>query len=217
MVTGPAEQFLVYLDQIRVGRFSGRLPKVDNIALFYQHPHIKYIDKSLGFPGGPRIQKTAESGDPAAVKFPRAWLEPDSLDVSFSGLKTAVRNEVLARGGSAALDDAARADIAASFQEAVVEVLTAKTVRAAESAGVRTVVVAGGVAANGPLRARMEAACAERGWSFAVPELRYCGDNAAMVALAASLRLARGERSSWDLPAVPTLLQSTFGEAAAPA
>jgi N6-L-threonylcarbamoyladenine synthase len=146
-----------------------------------------------------------------AVAFPRAWLEPGSLDVSFSGLKTAVRNHVRGRGGAAALDAGEKADIAASFQEAVVEVLAAKTVRAAEAAGVHTVLVAGGVAANRSLRARLEAACRERGWSFAVPSLAYCGDNAAMVAWVGALRLARGERSSWSLPAVPTLSATDFG------
>jgi len=165
----------------------------------------------LGFPGGPAIDRAARDGDPAAIPFPRAWLGPDSLDFSFSGLKTAVRNFVAAEGGPEAMPPARTADVAASFQEAVVEVLATKTLLAAERAGVSTVVLAGGVAANRALRSRLEAACADRGWSFAVPELRYCGDNGAMVALAGALRLARGERSNWDLPAVPTLLQTSFG------
>ena len=165
----------------------------------------------LGYPGGPLIDRAASAGDPGAVAFPRAWLEPDSLDFSFSGLKTAVRNHVAARGGPEALDDRDRADVAASFQEAVVDVLSAKTLLAAERAKVSTVLLAGGVAANRSLRERLERGCAERGWTFAVPELRYCGDNAAMVALAGSLRLAAGERSGWDLPAVPTLLATSFG------
>ncbi len=164
----------------------------------------------LGYPGGPQIDRAARDGDPAAVAFPRARLG-GSLDFSFSGLKTAVRNHVARCGGPEALDPGARADVAASFQEAVVEILAEKTLRAAEEAGVRTVLLAGGVAANRSLRERLEAACRDRGWTFAVPELRYCGDNGAMVALAGALRLARGERSSWELPAVPTLLQTSFG------
>lgn len=165
----------------------------------------------LGFPGGPRIEKEARDGNPAAIPFPRAYLEPDSLDFSFSGLKTAVRLAVQKRGGADALSPAERADIAASFQEAAVEVLAVKTLRAAEREGVRTLLVAGGVAANTPLRSRLQEAAADRGWSFAVPELRYCGDNGAMVALAGSMLLHRGDRSPFDLPAVPTLLQTSFG------
>ena len=166
----------------------------------------------LGFPGGPAIDRLARGGDPRAVPLPRAWLGPGSLDFSFSGLKTAVRNFVRDRGGSGALDERARADVAASFQEAVVEVLAAKTLRAAERSGVSTVLLAGGVAANQALRDRLQEACASRGWRFAVPALRYCGDNGAMVAFAGSMRLARGDRSPWTLAAVPTLLESRFGD-----
>ncbi len=165
----------------------------------------------LGYPGGPAIDRLARHGNPRAVAFPRARLEPDSLDFSFSGLKTAVRNHVKARGAAESLPEAERADVAASFQEAVVEVLAEKLLRAAEQARVSTVVLAGGVAANRALRERLGGACAAKGWAFAVPELRYCGDNGAMVALAGAMRLARGETSAWDLPAVPTLLQTTFG------
>ena len=165
----------------------------------------------LGFPGGPEIDRAAKKGNRDAFAFPRAWLEPDSLDFSFSGLKTAVRNAVKDRGGEASLDPAARNDIAASFQEAVVDVLATKTLRAAERSAVSTVLLAGGVAANSQLRSRLESGCREHGWTFAVPPLRYCGDNGAMVAFSGSLRLARGERSPWTLPAIPTLLESRFG------
>jgi tRNA N6-adenosine threonylcarbamoyltransferase len=166
----------------------------------------------MGFPGGPEIDRAARRGKADAIPFPRAWLEPDSLDFSFSGLKTAVRNAVRSRGGPEALDDAARSDVAASFQEAVTEVLAEKTLRAAERSRVSTLVLAGGVAANSALRTRLETSCAKRGWRFAVPPLRYCGDNGAMVAFAGSLRLGRGERSPWTLAAVPTLLESRFGD-----
>jgi N6-L-threonylcarbamoyladenine synthase len=166
----------------------------------------------LGFPGGPEIDRAARKGSANALAFPRAWLEPESLDFSFSGLKTAVRNAVKDRGGVSSLDDPTRNDIAASFQEAVVDVLATKTLRAAERSGITTVLLAGGVAANSSLRSRLEAGCREHGWTFAVPPLRYCGDNGAMVAFAGALRLARGERSPWTLPAIPTLLESRFGQ-----
>ncbi|HET9234452.1 MAG TPA: tRNA (adenosine(37)-N6)-threonylcarbamoyltransferase complex transferase subunit TsaD [Candidatus Eisenbacteria bacterium] len=165
----------------------------------------------MGFPGGPAIDRAARQGRADAIPFPRAWLEPESLDFSFSGLKTAVRNAVRDRGGAEALDASVRNDVAASFQEAVTEVLAVKTLKAAERVQVRTVLLAGGVAANSVLRGRLESACRERGWVFAVPALRYCGDNGAMVAFAGSLRLARGERSSWSLSALPTLTESRFG------
>jgi len=165
----------------------------------------------LGFPGGPEIDRAAKNGSANAFAFPRAWLEPESLDFSFSGLKTAVRNTVRNQGGVASLDHPVRNDIAASFQEAVVDVLASKTLRAAERSGVSTVLLAGGVAANSSLRSRLESGCREHGWTFAVPPLRYCGDNGAMVAFAGALRLARGERSPWTLPAIPTLLESRFG------
>lgn len=165
----------------------------------------------LGYPGGPLIEKAAKDGDPGAVTFPRAWLERGSLDFSFSGLKTSVRNEVLRRGGSEALPPSEKADIAAAFQEAVIEVLATKTLDAAGGAGVPTVVLAGGVAANTPLRNRFRGACERAGITFATPELRYCGDNAAMVALAGSMRLALGESSPWDLPTIPTLTRTSFG------
>ena len=165
----------------------------------------------LGFPGGPEIDRAARQGSATAFSFPRAWLEPESLDFSFSGLKTAVRHAVRDVGGVEALDATTRNDIAASFQEAVVDVLATKTLRAAERSGVSTVILAGGVAANSQLRMRLETGCRARGWAFAVPPLRYCGDNGAMVAFAGSLRLARGERSPWVLSAIPTLLESRFG------
>jgi N6-L-threonylcarbamoyladenine synthase len=164
----------------------------------------------LGFPGGPAIDRLARGGNPQAVSFPRAWLEAGSHDFSFSGLKTAVRLHVQDRGGVDRLREGDRADVAASFQEAVVEVLAAKTLRAAREMGVETVVLAGGVAANRVLRARLEEGCREQGWTFAVPELRYCGDNGAMVALAGSMRLARGDTSPWGLPALATLGQTVF-------
>jgi N6-L-threonylcarbamoyladenine synthase len=152
----------------------------------------------LGYPGGPAIQKLAQHGDANKLKLPRAWLG-DSFDFSFSGLKTAVLR--VAEG----IDEGsplARADIAASFQEAVVDVLVSKTRRAAETFGVRQVLLAGGVAANALLRAEMD-----RVVSLPViyPPLALCTDNAAMIAAAGYYRLVRGRRSGLDLDVRPNL------------
>ncbi|MBC7083412.1 MAG: tRNA (adenosine(37)-N6)-threonylcarbamoyltransferase complex transferase subunit TsaD [Firmicutes bacterium] len=152
----------------------------------------------LGYPGGPAIDAAARSGDPNAVRFPRAFLEEGSYDFSFSGLKTAVVNHVRKVNTSLA-------DIAASFQEAVVDVLVEKTIGAAHARGVGTVALAGGVAANSRLRERMSARASEAGLRLVSPSPVLCTDNAAMVACAGYFRLARGERSSLELPAVPDL------------
>ncbi|MEW6428378.1 MAG: tRNA (adenosine(37)-N6)-threonylcarbamoyltransferase complex transferase subunit TsaD [Thermodesulfobacteriota bacterium] len=142
------------------------------------------VGKILGldYPGGPEISRLARAGDPAAVAFPRAWLDRDSLDFSFSGLKTAVALHVANHGGSAA------ADICASFQEAVVEVLVEKTLLAARRFRVPQVAMAGGVAANPRLRQMMAARAEREGLRFTVPPADFCTDNAAMIALAALLR-----------------------------
>ncbi len=154
-----------------------------------------------GYPGGAAVEKLAESGDPAAFDFPRSWLEPDTLDFSFSGIKTAVR---LALERDESLREEPRShDVAASFQAAVIEVLVRRTLAAADRFGVSSVAVAGGVAANGALRRAMQQACEETRRRFAVPRLSYCGDNAAMIAFAGKLRLDRGERSSLELDADP--------------
>jgi N6-L-threonylcarbamoyladenine synthase len=137
----------------------------------------------LGYPGGPRIEKAAESGDPGKVTFPRPMFRDDNYDFSFSGLKTAVINFVRTRkdeiGKTITVED-----IAASFQEAVVDVLVGKTLRAAEDQGVREVWLAGGVAANRPLRERMKSESGRRGFGFFTPALILCTDNAGMIARA---------------------------------
>ena len=163
-----------------------------------------------GYPGGPVVDRLAGHGDPKTIPFPRAWLGKDSLELSFSGLKTAVRNEVQRRGGTEAISDQEKADIAAGFQESVVEVLCSKTFHAARTAGVQTVILAGGVAANRVLRSTFDRAADDAGMTLAVPELRWCGDNGAMVALSASMHLALGETSSLDLPAVAALAATDF-------
>jgi N6-L-threonylcarbamoyladenine synthase len=156
-----------------------------------------------GYPGGAGMEKLAKGGDPRAHDFPRSRLEPDTLDFSFSGIKTAVRL-ALEKDPALREGDAAR-DLAASFQAAVVEVLVEKTMRAAERFRVGAVSVAGGVAANGALRAAMEEECRRRRLRFVVPRLSYCGDNAAMIAFAGKLRMDRGETSELDLDADPNL------------
>jgi N6-L-threonylcarbamoyladenine synthase len=153
----------------------------------------------LPYPGGPVIDRLAQEGDRQAVRFPRGQRE--GYDFSFSGLKTAVRNHVaLFRSKDTGLDRSVNVkDIAASFQATVVDMLVEKTVRAATEHGVTTVVVAGGVAANGSLRKEMGQACEKAGIVLILPGMDLCVDNAAMVALAGSLHYQRGDRSNLDL------------------
>ncbi len=137
---------------------------------------------SLGYPGGPLIDRLSGEGNPKAVEFPRAMMH-DGFDVSFSGLKTSVINFVRKN------PDVSNADIAASFQEAVVDVLCAKTIRAAQSVNARGIVLGGGVSANSALRAEMTRRGNEAGFPVALPSRAMCTDNAAMIASAAWHRL----------------------------
>jgi N6-L-threonylcarbamoyladenine synthase len=149
----------------------------------------------LPYPGGPALAELAERGTPGVVPLPRPMLDSGNLDVSFSGLKTAValRAREAAHGGSpAALSSARKADIASAFQAAVVDVLVAKSVRALEVTGFATLVVAGGVGANQALRARLRDELSARGAQVFFPEPRYCTDNGAMIALTGALHLAEG-------------------------
>lgn len=153
---------------------------------------------NLGFPGGPLVDKLAGEGNPKACDFPRSMLNKGSLDFSFSGVKTAVLYHVhgpgRTTGGLEKLSRAQIADIAASFQQAVVEVLVAKTIAAVERTGVRSVVVGGGVAANSQLRRDLKAACDARGITLHLTPMRYCGDNGAMIA-ALGVHLLRARRT----------------------
>ncbi len=166
----------------------------------------------LGFPGGPALSRAAAKGRTDAYDFPRARLgiERGGLDLSFSGLKTAVKL-FLDRAGwpQEPRDPGERehfvADVAASFQEAVVDVLTAKLLKAAEVSDTRCLLIAGGVAANAALRARLQGAARERGLTLWIPDTRFCGDNAAMIGMAGLHHLRRGERSRYDLAAIPNL------------
>ncbi|MFP7254810.1 tRNA (adenosine(37)-N6)-threonylcarbamoyltransferase complex transferase subunit TsaD [Terribacillus goriensis] len=138
----------------------------------------------LPYPGGPRIDKLAAEGE-QSIDFPRAWLEPESYDFSFSGLKSAVINTLHnAKQKGQTLEPA---DVAASFQASVVDVLVGKTIRAAEAFGAKQVIVAGGVAANRGLRASLEEVFADKQADLLIPPLALCTDNAAMIGAAASI------------------------------
>lgn len=162
----------------------------------------------LGYPGGPAIQQAAETGDPNAFPLPRAWL-PGSHDFSFSGLKTAVLRTVQdvtgLRGNhqpASQLAPQTVADLAASFQSAVADVLTEKTRRAAEETTVRHVCICGGVAANAVLR---KLAQERMPVPVSIPPLSLCTDNAAMIACAAHHRFLRSQTAGWDLDVVASL------------
>ena len=152
----------------------------------------------LGYPGGPAIDRISMEGDPHAIAFPRAMYD-DGLDFSFSGLKTAVINHVRKQ------PEAATADVAASFQEAVVDVLVHKARKAAQQIGAKGLVLGGGVAANSLLRERFLSACVEDGIHGFLPSRAMCTDNAAMVAAAAWWRLGADGPSALDHGADPNL------------
>ena len=161
----------------------------------------------MGYPGGPKIDAAAKQGDPNAVRFPRVFLEEESYDFSFSGLKSAVLNYVNKQKMTG--EPIVPEDIAASFQQSVVEVLVEKTVKAAKERGMKQVALAGGVASNSALRAGMRAACEREGLSLHIPSPVLCTDNAAMIGCAAYYEYLAGGllgvRDGWDLNANPNL------------
>ena len=157
----------------------------------------------LGYPGGPKIDRAAREGNPHAMEFPRARIEGAPYDFSFSGLKSAVLNYL--NREKMAGREVSRNDLAASFQNAVVDVLVSRTVLAAEDYGIRDVVIAGGVASNSALRSAMKEACGRKGFRFYEPSPILCTDNAAMIGAAAYYEYQKGRRSGWDLNAVPNL------------
>lgn len=150
----------------------------------------------LGFPGGPEIEEAAKAGDPQSVHFPRAMPGKNNFDFSFSGLKTAVRLYV---EGLDSLNDHAVADVAASAQEAIVDVLVKKTIACSQQYEIPHVYLAGGVAANGPLRARLEEYCNKEDIRYHAPVIRYCTDNGAMVACAGAKQISRGRNDGLTL------------------
>lgn len=157
----------------------------------------------LGYPGGPKIDKLAKEGNPHAIDFPRAHMEDAPYDFSFSGVKSAVLNHLNKCRMTG--EPIVEADIAASFQQAVVDVLVDNAIRAAKDYHMDRLAIAGGVASNGALRAVMEAACEKEGIRFYRPSPIFCTDNAAMIGVAAYYEYQKGTRHGWDLNAVPNL------------
>ncbi|WP_442878384.1 tRNA (adenosine(37)-N6)-threonylcarbamoyltransferase complex transferase subunit TsaD [Clostridium sp.] len=157
----------------------------------------------LGYPGGPAIDKIAREGNPSAIDFPRSYLEEGSFDFSFSGLKSAVLNYLNKMNMQSF--EINKADVAASFQASVVEVLSNKAIEAVKLAGVDTLCLAGGVAANSALRERLTAICEKKGIRFLYPSNILCTDNAAMIASAGYYDYINGHISSLNLNAVPSL------------
>jgi N6-L-threonylcarbamoyladenine synthase len=156
----------------------------------------------LGFPGGPVIERVARDGDPKAITFPLAQMSDGGADFSFSGIKTSVSQYVKRH---APLGPGQVADVAASFQAAVVKMLVRKTVKASLHHGVKRLVLTGGVAANGPLREALGVAAIEHGLHLHIPPRQLCTDNAAMITAAGTARLAAGERAPLSLNAAPDL------------
>lgn len=161
----------------------------------------------LGYPGGPKIDKLAKEGDSKAIAFPRAKLD-QPLNFSFSGLKSAVLNYL--NQAEMKQETVNRADVAASFQESVVDVLCDHTMQAMEETGITTLLLAGGVSANSRLREKISECCEQNGYKLYYPPLSLCTDNAAMIGAAAAYKFARNEFSGYDLNAVAQLPFSDY-------
>ena len=157
----------------------------------------------LGYPGGPKIDKLSKEGNPDAIVFPKAHMEDAPYDFSFSGLKSAVLNYI--NKAKMQNQEFNRADLAASFQKAVVDTLTQKAIRAAKEHHIDKLAIAGGVASNSTLRKAMEEACQAENIRFYHPSPIFCTDNGAMIGVAAYYEYIKGTRSGWDLNAVPNL------------
>lgn len=157
----------------------------------------------LGYPGGPKIDKLSKEGNPDAIHFPRAKVEDNEYDFSFSGLKSAVLNYL--NGCQMKGEEICRADVAASFQKAVIEVLVEHSIHAVKEYGYDKFAIAGGVASNQSLRAAFEKECKEKGITFYHPSPIFCTDNAAMIGVAGYYEYQKGVRSGLDLNAVPNL------------
>ena len=157
----------------------------------------------LGYPGGPKVDRAAKEGDPHAIEFKRVYLEPGSYDFSFSGLKTAALNHI--NSCRQAGKEINVADMAASFQEAVVEVIVNKAISAAREFGQDRIVMAGGVASNSRLREMIREEGAKYGIQIMQPRPLYCTDNGVMIACSAYYKMKKGEFASPDLDAIPGL------------
>ena len=157
----------------------------------------------LGYPGGPKIDKLSKEGNPDAIVFPKAHITDAPYDFSFSGVKSAVLNYI--NGCKMKGEEYNNADIAASFQKAVTDVLVDNAMRAVKEYGLNKFAIAGGVASNSTLRAAMQEACEKNGVEFYHPSPIYCTDNAAMIGVAAYYEYINGTRHGWDLNAVPNL------------
>ena len=157
----------------------------------------------LGYPGGPKIDRVAREGDPEAIAFPRTHMEDAPYDFSFSGLKSAVLNYI--NGCQMKGQEYRQADIAASFQKAVTDVLVGNAMRAVEEYHADRFAIAGGVAANSALRQAMKEVCEERGVKLYYPSPVYCTDNAAMIGVAGYYEYRKGVRHGLDLNAIPNL------------
>jgi N6-L-threonylcarbamoyladenine synthase len=200
LVSGGHCQFVAVLD---VGVYRRLGTTIDDALGEAFDKVAKLLD--LGFPGGPAVEALAREGDPKRFDLPRPLLGREGCDFSFAGLKTACAREVQALGAPGRQD---KADLCASFQAAVVDVVGDRTKRAMALFdpfwGARgRLVAAGGVAANGPIRETLQALAAERGYAFQAPPLKWCTDNAAMIALAGAERLALGFSDDLSFPARP--------------
>src|SRR5205085_1892859 len=192
-----------------VGRYEMLGETIDDAAGEAFDKSAKLL--GLDYPGGPALSKLAEQGDPQAFKLPRPLMHSGDLDFSFAGLKTAVLTQVKKLGGDL---QARKADLAASTQAAIVDVLVRKSVSALDRCAINRLVVAGGVGANRLLRAELDAMARRRGVRVHYPELHLCTDNGAMIAMAAALRLQSGMevgresyafdvRPRWSLSEIP--------------
>jgi N6-L-threonylcarbamoyladenine synthase len=215
VVSGGHTTLYRMIDADRIERLGGTLD--DAIGEAFDKAAVVL---GLPYPGGPEIDRVARDGDPHAVRFPRSMLGPDSLDFSFSGLKTAVlyavRGRPVGKGRQARferdpadLDDRRRADLAASFQAAAVDAVIAKLERALrrmadDGTPARSIVIGGGVSANSRLRADAAALARRQDLPLILPAMRYCVDNAAMIAAAAARRLAAGHTDTLGLPVAAT-------------
>ena len=157
----------------------------------------------LGYPGGPKIDKLAKEGNPDAIEFPRAHVDDAPYDFSFSGIKSAVLNYI--NSANMQGKEINRADVAASFQKAVVDALVSRAVRLAKECGMDKLAIAGGVASNSALRAAIQEECTKNNIRFYSPSPILCTDNAAMIGAAAYYEYIKGVRHGYDLNAVPNL------------